>query len=109
MGWTSVALTVNLVEFVNFLAKKEAKQTEEEAQERSRVRGSRALGREDLGLSGLVLQRTDDEFAEEGLSFMYLQLAAEMWSSGENICIFMREEKKKEKRNGWLDFQHIHV
>jgi hypothetical protein len=37
---------------------------------------------------------------------MYLQLAAGMWSSGENICIFMREEKK-EKKNGWLDFQHI--
>jgi hypothetical protein len=51
------------------------------------------------------LARTDDEFAEEGLSFMYLQLAAEMWSSGENICIFMREEKR-EKKNGWLDFQH---
>jgi hypothetical protein len=50
------------------LAKKEAKQTEDKAQEKSRVRGSRALGREDLGLSGLVLQRTDVKLLEEGLS-----------------------------------------
>jgi hypothetical protein len=51
------------------LAKKRAKKTEDKAQERSRVRESRALGREDLGLSGLVLQRTDMELLEEGLSF----------------------------------------
>jgi hypothetical protein len=51
------------------LAKKRAKQPEVKAQERSRVRGSRALGREDLGLSGSVLQRTDVKLLEEGLSF----------------------------------------
>jgi hypothetical protein len=33
------------------------------------VRGSRALSREDLGLSGSVLQRTDNELLQGGLGF----------------------------------------
>jgi hypothetical protein len=58
---------------VNFRAKKKARQTENKAQERSSVRGSRALSREDLGLSGSVLQRTDDELLQGGLGF-YLSI-----------------------------------
>jgi hypothetical protein len=61
------------------------------------VRGSRALSREDLGLSGSVLQRTDDELLQGGLVFIYSQLMTKMWDIRRREMHIQSEREKKEK------------
>jgi hypothetical protein len=68
------------------------------------VRGSRALSREDLGLSGSVLQRKDDELLQGGLVFIYLQLMAKMWDIRRRE-MHIQSGKEKRKRTGNRIFQ----